>query len=103
MGLGSILVAEDDAEVRSLICLALEHAGFTVRAVSDGATALQELKSHPVDLLISNLRMPRLDGRELLNRIRTDKALSDLPVLVVSGYVDTIPLPHLPNAVIVKT
>jgi two-component system chemotaxis sensor kinase CheA len=81
----TILVAEDSITSRSLLKSILQAAGFEVRTAVDGADALTTLKFEPVDLLISDVQMPRMDGFELTAKIRADAALSTLPVILITS------------------
>lgn len=69
-GMGKILVAEDKQSMREMLVLALEAAGYEVRAAADGDEALSMLRNQPCDLVLSDLRMPTVDGMELLRRTR---------------------------------
>ncbi|MES2693888.1 MAG: response regulator [Verrucomicrobiota bacterium] len=80
-----ILIAEDSITSRTLIKSILQGAGFEVRTAVDGADALTTLKFEPPDLLISDVQMPRLDGFELTAKIRADKDLSTLPVILITS------------------
>ncbi len=79
-----ILVAEDEA----LAAMALEdellREGYEVVLAPDGMAALAEAERLPPDLLLTDLRMPRLDGGGLIRRLR--QARPDLPVVVMTGY-----------------
>lgn len=81
---GSILLVEDEYEERMALCDALKDWGFNVTAVSDGVCALEKFKEHDCDLVITDLRMPKLDGIGLLRKIKEQK--NDLPVILISGY-----------------
>jgi two-component system chemotaxis sensor kinase CheA len=63
----------------------LEGAGYEVAASVDGMDALTRLKSEPFDLLVSDVDMPRMNGFELTARIRADKKLGELPVVLVTA------------------
>lgn len=79
-----ILVADDNNDMRAYLKSLLEpHAQVSVCA--DGETALALLQTQAVDLLVSDVMMPRLDGFGLLARIRADPALQQLPVLLLSA------------------
>lgn len=80
-----ILIAEDSITSRTLIKSILQGAGFDVRTAVDGADALTTLRFEPADLLISDVQMPRMDGFELTARVRADKALSTLPVILITS------------------
>ena len=80
----TILVADDEASIRHVLTLVLAQRGFDVRAVSNGQEALAELASRPYDAVISDVRMPGVDGLSLLRR-----ALAAYPALtfvVMSAY-----------------
>jgi DNA-binding response OmpR family regulator len=79
-----ILVADDEEGVRRLIVRVLEHQGYRVIEAVNGQAAWDCLIEEPVDLLITDLRMPDLDGQELLNRSRT--LYPDMDVIVLTGY-----------------
>ena len=63
----------------------LESAGYRVTTAVDGVDALTSLKTHPFDLLVSDVEMPRMDGFDLTLKIRADKKLSELPVVLVTA------------------
>ncbi len=81
----SILIADDSITSRSLLRNIVETAGYQVRTVVDGVEALAELRSGEYDLLVSDVEMPGLTGFELVAKIRSDKRLADLPVILVTG------------------
>jgi len=82
---GSILVVDDALTVRELQRSILERAGFSVRVASDGVQALSLLAVEPSDLVISDVEMPHLDGFGLTEAIRSDAALANIPVLLLSS------------------
>ncbi len=82
----SVLVADDDTVGRMLARGVLEQAGCRVLEASDGMEALRRLGSgEHVDLLVLDLQMPRLDGTEVLRRVRADVRTAGLPVIVLTG------------------
>ena len=83
-----ILVAEDSITSRTLLKSILQGAGFEVRTAVDGADALTTLKFEPVDLVISDVQMPRLDGFELTAKIRADRELSTVPVILITSLAN---------------
>jgi two-component system, cell cycle sensor histidine kinase and response regulator CckA len=85
-GSKTILIAEDEAAVRSLTRKILERHGYRVYAASDGLEALQIARnlSEPIDLLLTDVVMPRLSGRELANRLLPERP--GIKVLFMSGY-----------------
>jgi two-component system chemotaxis sensor kinase CheA len=81
----SILVAEDSVTSRTLLKNILEAAGYDVRTAVDGVDAFTTLKTGDFDLLVSDVDMPRMNGFDLTAKIRSDKKLSDLPVVLVTA------------------
>jgi len=81
----SILIVEDSITSRMLLKNILESAGYHVTTAVDGQDGLTTLKTAPFDLVVSDVQMPRMDGYELTTRIRQDKALSELPVILVTS------------------
>lgn len=82
--LRSILVVDDEASIRHVLTLVLSEHGYEVRAVSDGEEALKELQARPYDVMISDVRMPKLDGMALLKQALVLQP--ELTVLVMSAY-----------------
>lgn len=81
----SILVVEDSITARTLLRNILESAGYNVKTAVDGLDAFAMLRSEGFDLVVSDVDMPRLDGLSLTGKIRGDKRLSDLPVVLVTS------------------
>jgi DNA-binding response OmpR family regulator len=78
-----ILVAEDQADIRELIVLNLQQAGYEVAAVADGAAALQSQAERASDLLLLDLMMPRLDGLEVCKALRAQGRAT--PILMLTA------------------
>ena len=81
----SILVVEDSITSRMLLKNILEASGFLVKTAVDGAEAFTTLKTEDFDLIVSDVDMPRMDGFALTSKIRSDKKLGDLPVVLVTA------------------
>lgn len=81
----SILVVEDSIISRTLIKNILESAGYTVATAVDGLDAYTLLKTAAFDLVVSDVEMPRMNGFDLTAKIRSDKQLSELPVVLVTA------------------
>ncbi len=80
-----ILIAEDSIISRMLLKHILESAGYAVRTVVDGVEALTALKEGDYDLIVSDVDMPRMNGFDLTARVRSDKNLSDMPLVLVTA------------------
>jgi two-component system chemotaxis sensor kinase CheA len=81
----SILVVEDSVTSRSLLKNILESAGYRVTTAVDGIDAYTTLKTAAFDLVVSDVEMPRMDGFDLTTKIRADKQLMDLPLVLVTA------------------
>jgi two-component system, chemotaxis family, sensor kinase CheA len=80
-----VLIAEDSITSRMLLKGILESAGYVVKTAVDGLEAYTLLRSEKFDVLVSDVEMPRLDGFDLTARLRSDDALRDLPVILVTA------------------
>ncbi|HZA13297.1 MAG TPA: sigma-54 dependent transcriptional regulator [Myxococcaceae bacterium] len=80
----SILVADDEPSIRHVLTLVLADKGYEVRAVADGDEAMRELAARPYDAVVCDVRMPRVDGLELLRRARQE--WPELTFVVMSAY-----------------
>ena len=78
-----ILIAEDDNELRQLFCRVLNRNGFTAIGVADGIAALEALEHESIDLVVSDIMMPRMDGYTLARTLR--EAGNDLPLLMITA------------------
>ncbi|SLM47315.1 Putative Response regulator, CheY-like (modular protein) [Nitrospira japonica] len=78
-----ILVVDDNADVRFILSTVLEAAGFNVYGAGDGLEAVECLKRRRYDVLLTDYRMPKMDGLELLDMVRA--MWPDLPVIMVTG------------------
>ena len=81
----SIVVAEDDDAVRRVLVHALTFGGFHVEAASTGVEALDRIRHNHPDVIVLDLILPWLDGREILVRLRQHPAFRATPVLIVTG------------------
>ncbi|GFE86244.1 ATP-binding protein [Steroidobacter agaridevorans] len=82
---GKILVAEDDAEARELLMLSLADGDYDLLQAADGIEALHLLRTEHPDLLITDIVMPRMDGYELVRKLRQDESMSSTPVIFCSA------------------
>jgi chemosensory pili system protein ChpA (sensor histidine kinase/response regulator) len=79
-----VLLVDDSVSVRKFVGGMLERAGFHVVAARDGAEALQQLAESPVDVVVTDLEMPRLNGYELIRDLSREPSTCDLPVVVLT-------------------
>ncbi len=78
----TIALVDDDRNILTSVSMTLEAEGFTVRSYNDGAAALEGINAEPPDLAILDIKMPRMDGMELLNRLRKTSAM---PVIFLTS------------------
>jgi two-component system, OmpR family, response regulator ChvI len=83
----TIALVDDDENVIASLRLYFESEGFTIRAYHDGASALTALTENPPDLAILDIKMPRMDGHEVLRRLRVT---SNLPVIFLTSKDEEI-------------
>ena len=83
--LGSVLVADDDPDLRDILRTVLEPAGFAVREAEDGARALAAVQGQPPDLVILDYMMPGLTGPEVCTQLKGDMLLRHIPVIMLTG------------------
>jgi len=82
-----ILVAEDDPNHSKLARQALEDDGHEIVTVADGGQALDAIRRRPFDLVVLDMRLPVVDGREFIRRVRGAGApYAGIPIVVVTGY-----------------
>ena len=79
------MVVEDSITSRSLLKNILESAGYRVTTAVDGVDAYTTLKTGTFDLIVSDVEMPRMDGFDLTAKVRADKQLGELPVVLVTS------------------
>jgi two-component system, OmpR family, KDP operon response regulator KdpE len=77
----NILVVDDEAQITRVLRTTLSAQGYIIRTAADGLQALQEMKTWPPDLIITDLRMPNMDGLQLCRKVRTE---SGIPIIVLS-------------------
>src|SRR5262245_53690339 len=81
----TILVVEDDADVRDAVRFALEDERFAVESAGDGLSALQKVRQLAPDLVILDLNMPRMDGQDFLYAWRSGFETLGVPVIVITA------------------
>src|SRR5437870_11545722 len=83
----TIALVDDDRNILTSVGITLEAEGYQVQKYNDGAAALQGLQDQPPDMAIFDIKMPRMDGMELLRRIRQK---SDMPVIFLTSKDEEI-------------
>lgn len=86
----TVLVADDEPEVVNLVRIVLETEGYTVIAAADGEQTLTQARTHHPDLILLDVRMPKMSGLMVLNYLRQDPTLASIPVIMLS-VVTTYP------------
>ena len=81
-----ILLVDDEADFRQLMTFWLKSKGYNVITATDGKSAIDMVKQDPPDIMFLDLRMPVMDGVEVLQRIR--RFNKDVPVIVISAYIN---------------
>jgi CheY-like chemotaxis protein len=81
-----VLVVDDEPDVRDYLTQILRDAGFQVQMAGDGVEALELIRKEPPDFISLDLVMPRKSGHKLLYELRKDRALSRIPVLIVTAH-----------------
>jgi DNA-binding NarL/FixJ family response regulator len=86
----SILVIEDDPSYTSMMDVILQMEGFDVRTALDGQSGLVLIREKRPDLILCDIMMPEMDGHTLLEALRREKALADIPFIFVTAMVDRV-------------
>jgi two-component system chemotaxis response regulator CheY len=84
----SLLVVDDSATFRQLLCMSLQRVDGISRSditeASDGEEALEKVKSNSFDLVLTDIRMPKMDGLEFVRQVRSELKRQDLPIIIIS-------------------
>ena len=83
--MAKILIAEDDQDIRELIVLTLQFNGFDVKSVENGALAVEAAQNDRFDLILMDVRMPRMTGYEACRRLKEIDITRDVPVIFLSA------------------
>jgi DNA-binding response OmpR family regulator len=86
-----VLVMEDDPNVRGLLHTLLGSEGYDVVTASDGLAGLVKASAQPPALVLLDVMMPDLGGMRVLQELRSDPELAEVPVLVLTGRVEVVP------------
>ncbi|HZQ49924.1 MAG TPA: response regulator [Candidatus Dormibacteraeota bacterium] len=106
----TVLVVDDDPDMRFMLKLLLERGGYQVNEASDGLAALHAIRAQMPDLVLTDLRMPMMDGAELILRLRSEPPTAEMPIILITAYAvlpdtakladETIPKPFAPERVV---
>ena len=84
----TILVVEDEEDIRTLISYNLEREGFSVVDMESGEKALAYLGKHSVDLVILDIMLPEMDGLAVCREIRADSKWKSVPIMMVTAKAE---------------
>ena len=90
-----VLVVDDNEMNRDLLARRLQRQGHEVLMANDGLSALEVLNSRRVDLVLLDIMMPNLDGYQVLEKMKADEYLADLPVIMITGHFRSLFLTSL--------
>ncbi len=79
-----IMTVDDSASVRQMVSFTLKQAGYEVVEAEDGQDALDKLDASPVDMLITDLNMPKIDGIELIRQVRAKPESRFMPIIMLT-------------------
>lgn len=81
----TVALVDDDRNILTSVTMALEAEGFAVHTYGDGEQALRGMRAQPVDLAVLDIKMPRMDGLEVLTELRRHDHLKRVPVVILSS------------------
>lgn len=80
----TILVAEDSLMLRKVACFPLEKTGYKVLEANNGIEAIEAMSKTPIDMLITDLNMPGMDGFELIAHVKEDERFKHIPIIILT-------------------
>jgi DNA-binding response OmpR family regulator len=89
-----VLVAEDEPDIRGLITFSLEYAGFVVVQALNGVEAVQKAKEEGPDLILLDVRMPKMNGYEACKELKADESTQHIPVVFLSARGQEAEIKH---------
>ena len=84
-----ILIADDDPDIRDILKITLSEEDYETLEAGDGEEALKIIRTKPLDLVLLDYKMPKLDGRQVCNLVKEDLLLAHLPIIMVTGKGET--------------
>jgi two-component system alkaline phosphatase synthesis response regulator PhoP len=97
-----ILVVDDDVTISHLVCLILESAGYDVTRAHNGEEALRKMRDRKPDLVMLDVMMPVLDGRETARRMHADPTLKAVPIVFVTATPSALEDGDYPHVAILR-
>jgi CheY-like chemotaxis protein len=101
-GPATVLVVDDDRSLRVVIRMVLEREGYDVLEAGHGGAALELMDGGRPNLIIADLKMPVMDGAELMGRLRSKPTTASIPIVLLSGLVPDPEVSSLADAVLIK-
>lgn len=103
----TILVVDDEADIALTLQTFIELHGFRVVLAYDGVEALQKVQEDPPDLIVTDITMPRMDGLELIEKLRESPSGGEIPIVLISAHDYRTALPYFrkpfdPNALVAE-
>jgi DNA-binding response OmpR family regulator len=86
--MATVLLAEDDTDIRFLVTFKLEQAGHEVRGFADGLSALADARAHRPDLAVLDVMMPGMSGLDVCRELRRDPATAAVPVIILTACAE---------------
>jgi CheY-like chemotaxis protein len=81
----TVMVVDDEPDMRYLLRVTLEAAGYEVVEAAHGGSALEQVRRSPPQLVLTDRMMPRMDGGELIERLRADESTKAIPIVLISS------------------
>ena len=86
--MAQILIVDDEPDIRFLLKMILQSAGYEVIEANHGVAALERVAEARPDLVVTDMMMPLMDGRGLIERLRSDPQTASIPILVVTAHAN---------------
>ena len=86
----TVLIIEDEVDIRSFIARVLQLEGYKVLEASDGTTGMEIIREHPISLVLLDLRLPGPDGWSILREIKRNPEFARIPVVVLTAIAETM-------------
>ncbi|MFD0751836.1 PleD family two-component system response regulator [Mucilaginibacter calamicampi] len=93
-----ILVVDDDNDILEIVTLLLAGRGYEVKALNHGETIFEDIRDFQPHLVLMDVMLGEMDGREICKGLKSDPLTRELPVILISGTHDLVESLHLPGA-----